>query len=92
MLINIFTIAYFLEDKGKLNSCFSWRKIVDIVSLQNSQHNKPLNANSIKWSNALKQFAGNLPANCLSVFDYFVRLALKMIIVSLPNIPSSQGK
>ena len=25
----------------------------------------------------LKQFVGNLPTNCLSVFDYFAGLALK---------------
>ena len=25
----------------------------------------------------LKQFVGNLPKNCLSVFDHFVELALK---------------
>ena len=30
-----------------------------------------------KWSNTLKQFVGNLPTNCLSVFDGFVKLALK---------------
>ena len=38
---------------------------------------KPLNANSTKWSNTLKQFVGKLPANILSVFDHFVGLALK---------------
>ena len=37
----------------------------------------PLSANPIKWSNILKQFPGNLPTNCLSVFDHFLRLALK---------------
>ena len=37
----------------------------------------PLSANITKWSNTLKQFIGNLPTNCLSVFDYFVELALK---------------
>ena len=37
----------------------------------------PLSANFTKWSNALKQFVGNLPTNYLSVFDHFVRLALK---------------
>ena len=45
----------------------------------------PLSANATKWSNILKQFVGKLPANCLSVFDYFVRLALrglKLIIFS----------
>ena len=37
----------------------------------------PLNANSIKWSNTLKQFVIKLPTNYLSVFDHFVGLALK---------------
>ena len=37
----------------------------------------PLSANPTKWSNTLKQFGGNLPTNCLSVFDYFVGLTLK---------------
>ena len=36
-----------------------------------------LNANPTKWSNTLKQFVGNLPTNYLSVFDHFVKLALK---------------
>ena len=33
--------------------------------------------NPTKWSNTLKQFVGNLPTNCLIVFDHFVILALK---------------
>ena len=37
----------------------------------------PLSANPTKWSNTLKQFVRNLPKNCLSVFDHFVKLALK---------------
>ena len=37
----------------------------------------PFSANFTKWSNILKQFVGNLPKNCLSVFDHFVGLALK---------------
>ena len=37
----------------------------------------PLSVNHTKWSNILKQFAGILPTNCLSVFDHFVGLALK---------------
>ena len=36
----------------------------------------PLSANFTKWSNTLKQFVGNMPTNCVSVFDYFVGLAL----------------
>ena len=37
----------------------------------------PLSVNPTKWSNTPKQFVGNLPTNCLSVFDHFVGLALK---------------
>ena len=37
----------------------------------------PLSANPTKLSNTLEQFVGNLPTNCLSVFDHFVGLALK---------------
>ena len=40
----------------------------------------PLCANFTKWSNTLKQFVGNLPTNCLSVFDHFVGLAFKGLI------------
>ena len=40
----------------------------------------PLNANHTKWSNTLKQFVHNLPTNCLSVYDHFVKLALKALI------------
>ena len=49
-----------------------YNKIIATVSYLNS-----LSVNPIKWSNTLKQFFGNLPANCLSVFDHFVELALK---------------
>ena len=37
----------------------------------------PLSAKLTRWPNTLKQFVGNLPTNCLSVFDNFVGLALK---------------
>ena len=40
----------------------------------------PLSANPEKWSNTLKQFVGNFPTNCLSVFDHFMNLALKGLI------------
>ena len=39
-----------------------------------------LSTNPTKWSNTLKQFVGNLPTNCLNVFDHFVKLALKELI------------
>ena len=46
-------------------------------------YNNPLSANPTKWLNTLKQFVGNLPTNCLSVPDYFVKLALKGISLEL---------
>ena len=42
----------------------------------------PLGANPTKCSNTLKQILGNLPTNCLSVFDYFLILALKGFMMS----------
>ena len=39
----------------------------------------PLSANFTKWSNTLKQFDGNLPTNCLSVFGHFVGLAPEVL-------------
>ena len=39
----------------------------------------PLSANFIKWSNTVKQFVGNLPTNCLTVFDHFMGLVLKRL-------------
>ena len=36
-----------------------------------------LSAKPTKRSSTLKQFVANLPTNCLSVFDHFVKLALK---------------
>ena len=38
-----------------------------------------LSANPTKWWNTLKQFVGNLPTNCLSVFDHFVGLVLERV-------------
>ena len=52
-----------------------WKIIFSIFFLN------PLSANPTKWSNTLKQFVGNLSANCLSVFDHFVGLGLKGLTV-----------
>ena len=41
----------------------------------------PLSADPEKWSNKLKQIAGNFPTICLSVFDHFMNLALKRLTV-----------
>ena len=46
-------------------------------SLHRMENVNPLSGNTTKWSNTLKQFVGNLPSNCLSVFDHFVGLARK---------------
>ena len=43
----------------------------------------PLSANPAKWPNTLKQFVGKLATNCLGVFDHFVNLALKGLILDL---------
>ena len=52
-----------------------------------SQHSiNPLSANPTKWSNTLKQFVGNFPTNCLSVFDHFVGLALKELRLTVSKI------
>ena len=40
----------------------------------------PLSSKPTKWSDTLKQFVGNLPTNCLSVFDHFVGLTLKELM------------
>ena len=45
-----------------------------------------LSANPTKWSNSLKQFVGNLPTNCLSVFDHFLILASKGLNFPEKNI------
>ena len=45
----------------------------------------PLGANLTKWSNTLKHFVGNMPTNCLSVFDHFVKLALKGLRAPHPS-------
>ena len=45
--------------------------------LESFQTFKPLSVNPTKWSTTLKQLVGKLQANCLSVFDHFVGLALK---------------
>ena len=47
------------------------------------QQFNPLSADTTKWSNTLKQFVSNLATNCLSVFDHFVKLALKVLIKTL---------
>ena len=48
----------------------------------------PLSSKLTKWPYTLKQFVGNLPTNCLSVFGHFVGLALKRLTLILFFISS----
>ena len=71
-----------------LLTCFVFHMIQ--MKITNFDTFNPLSANPTKWLNTLKQFIGNLPTNCLSVFDHFVGLALKGLICGfhellLPN-------
>ena len=56
-------------------------RLVSVLTILNNLEKldiqKPLSAYPTKRSNTLKQFVGNLPMNCLSMFDHFLRLALK---------------
>ena len=45
--------------------------------IEDIEYFNPLSANPTKWPNTLKQFVGNLPTNCLSAFDHFLKLVLK---------------
>ena len=72
-----------LSDKKKkakkpLNSYFCRKTPLDMLDrVLNTTLLNPLSTNPTKWSNTLKQFVGNLPTNCLSVFDHFVGLPFK---------------
>ena len=61
------------EKFQKIHSDF----FMEIFHINCQKRLNSLSANPTKRSNALKQFVSNLPTNCLSVFDHFVRLALK---------------
>ena len=49
----------------------------------------PLSANPTKWLNIFYQFVGNLPRNCLSVFDHFVGLELKGLKIAEKHLAKS---
>ena len=68
-------------EKGKVES------FTELIRLQDQEQTlNPLSAIPTKRSNTLKQFVGNLPTNCLSVFDHFVSLALKVIVTVTDSI------
>ena len=71
-LISLFYLIQLMYSENK--------KVCSKYEFNNTVQNtvvNPLSASPTKWSNTLKQFVGNLPTNCLSVFDHFVILALK---------------
>ena len=53
------------------------RKIIKNRILNFGSNINTLSAKLTKWPNTFKQFVGNWPTNCLSVFGHFVGLALK---------------
>ena len=78
MTLNILQFLILLQNgrKGQLISNTNSRKFGIKMSLLEN-YLSPLSANPTKWSNTFKQFFGKLPTNCLSVFDHFVKLAVK---------------
>ena len=69
--MNYLNICDMLQFFLKLLSVFYLGNGFQVVAVN------PLSANPTKRSNTFKQFAGNLPTNCLSVFDHFVGFRLK---------------
>ena len=75
------------KKKKKIQNCFvifEWKAwssdccyVFLVVFAKIESPVDPLSVNPTKWSNTPKKFTGNFPTNCLSVFDHFVKLALK---------------
>ena len=59
----------------------AWVKIVNSLS-----------AYPTKWPNTLKQFVGNLPTNCFSVFEDFLGLAPNRLTHLRPNFHSYENQ
>ena len=57
--------------------------VVSLVLLGYFLGINPLSANLTKCSKTFKQLVGKLQTNCLSVFDHFVGLALKGLILKM---------
>ena len=78
-----------LLGKAREKSALVYKKFRNIridTVLDSVSNLDPLSANPTKWSNTLKQFVGNLPTNCLSVLDHFVKLALKGLSKTEENL------
>ena len=78
--MKLFSLVPFFHDCKLISVNFC--KTTSISQLQCEQIVNPLSANPTSWSNALKQFVSKLLTNCLSVFDHFVILALKGLILA----------
>ena len=85
----IFSFVYLYELTALLDAELVFFFTIAMNDLLNFLN--PLSANITKWSNTLKQFVGNLPTNCLSVFDHFVVLALKGLMMVLQGNQQSQS-
>ena len=70
------------DERGNKTNIGSTYKFVNMPILN------PLSVNITKWPNTLKQFVGKLLTNCLCVFDYFVGLVLKGLILNTSNLSS----
>ena len=84
---------------GKLHFLCSAKCRLHFHQVENTSSNlqqrgmlNPLSANPTKWSNTLKQFVGKLQCVFLSVFDHFVKLALKGLIDRIVPIGSCTSK
>ena len=88
-------VDFFHQCKSKTKNYRKLQNMKTILKYNTAQKMKfsvnPLNADPAKWSNTLKQFVGNLPTNCLSVFYYFVGLAFKGLQISSVNVTKSAG-
>ena len=87
LILNIlFGIDDLVPNFGPTIGIWSWElrtngifQYISIVLTLRERHFNDLSANLTKWSNALKQFLGNLPTTCLNVFDHFVNLTFKRL-------------
>ena len=75
------------NDINKLNICCTNSLLLECIPHNNAHwliqvfNISSLNANSTEWLNTLKQFIGKKPTNCLTVFDDFVWLAHKWLVL-----------
>ena len=54
-----------------------FQNLISMAAWYNKKVLNPLSTCPTKWSNTLKQFVGELQVNYLSLFNHFVKLAVK---------------